>query len=557
MPGACALLGPRRSPSVRARLLLVALTVVPAAASCRTYDPDVFDERLRAATVDAYVEAIETQFGGLEVAGLSEGDLRERYRDAAIEAPTPAVFYAVLRAMLADLDDPHATLRVSSRFWSGPVAEPELVRFVRSRGEVWMGAPPTSLRTEEELDVALDAWLDVLGAIELDDLDQRGTAELLRMSAASNEFRSPWAAAEPLVWLRVRTIDGVEIETPHDGELMARGDLGTRARIVVDTIRGPLELALLRNAGVFEDDPEQGVRRRLGPLELAALLDPDTARRRGAGSRRPLRLQLRDPLQRPFRTGTRLELPAKAARAFGADAWMLRTPQGVPVGYLRIGSFRPRDTKEPSAPAPSLDEVLERVFEEFAPVDDLVIDLTGNPGGSWQETGLFVSYFLEPEEGVVPHEVVSVAETRHLFLLRVRTIETQTLARANVPFVLPRRIHVLVDQDTASAGEIAASALRGLADAVLVGERTAGAEFSTAEFVAPDGSILTIGLGGGMRPPLESFQGIGLEPDLEIVPNISKDESLDLERWRASFRFQALGAALERIDRTARGAISP
>ncbi|MEM6571705.1 MAG: S41 family peptidase [Planctomycetota bacterium] len=551
MPGAC---GSQRP--IWRRLAILALAAL-AAASCRSYDPDVFDERLRAATVDAYVEAIETQFGGLEVAGLSEGDLRERYRDAAIAAPTPAVFYAVLRAMLADLDDPHATLRVSSRFWSGPVAEPELVRFVRSRGEVWMGAPPSSLRSEEELDLAMESWLDVLGAEELDELDQRGTAELLRMSAASNEFRTPWTAQEPLVWLRVRTIDGVEIETPHDGELMARGDLGTRARIVVETPRGALDLALLRNAGVFEDDPEQGVRRRLGPLELAALLDPDTARRRGAAARRPLRLRLRDPLQRPFRTGARLELPAKAARAFGVDAWILRSPEGAPVGYLRIGSFRPRDMPDASAPTPSLDDVLERVFEEFAPVDDLIVDLTGNPGGSWQETGLFVSYFLDPDESVVPHEVVSVAETRHFLLLRVRTIETQTLARANVPFVLPRRVHVLVDQDTASAGEIAASALRGLADAVLVGERTAGAEFSTAEFVAPDGSILTIGLGGGMRPPLESFQGTGLEPDVEIVPDVAKAESLDLERWRASFRFQALAAALSRIDRTGREAIRP
>ena len=40
----------------------------------------------------------------------------------------------------------------------------------------------------------------------------------------------------------------IEIETPHNGELMARGDLGTRARLVVETPRGALDLALLGRA---------------------------------------------------------------------------------------------------------------------------------------------------------------------------------------------------------------------------------------------------------------------------------------------------------------------
>ncbi|MEM9803231.1 MAG: S41 family peptidase [Planctomycetota bacterium] len=542
----------------RLRRVLAGLASVAAllALGCRSFDPDVFDERLRAATVDAYVDAIETQFGGLEAAGLESGDLRERYREEAIAAETPAVFYAVLRAMLADLDDPHATLRVSSRFWAGPVAEPEGVRFVRSRDAIWIGAPGPSLRTDDELDDAMSRWLSSLGASSLAELDQRETATLLRLSSAYGADDRAWLLAAPLVWLRVHSIDGVAIETPHDAELMARGDLGTRARVVVEGRAGPTRLALLRNAGVFEDGPDGGVRRRLGPLELAALLDPGEGRG-GTTARPPLRLRFRDPHRRPFRRGDRIDLPEAASRAFGAEAWILRTPRGRRVGYLRIGSFRPRDAQgktiessEEGSERPSLRHVLRRTFAALAPCEDLIVDLTGNPGGSWQEAGLFISYFQSPEDEVVPHEVASVAVTGNA-LFRIRTREVQRLERADVPCVLPRRVHVLVDQDTASAGEIAASAMRGLAGATVVGERTAGAEFSTAEFEGPDGSVLTIGLGGGMVAPLERFQGRGLRPDIAIEAPAEAEESVDLEEWRASYRYRALAAALQAIDEAA------
>lgn len=70
---------------------------VSSLSACRSYDPDVLDARLRAATTDAYVDAIETQFGGLEAAGIEPGDLRDRYREAAVAAPNAAAFYGVPR----------------------------------------------------------------------------------------------------------------------------------------------------------------------------------------------------------------------------------------------------------------------------------------------------------------------------------------------------------------------------------------------------------------------------------------------------------------------------
>ncbi len=558
---------------------LCMLTLLACLSACQSFDPARFDSRLRAATVDAYVDAIRTQFGGLEAAGVSADELAARYRRAAIDAETPSRFYGVLRALLADLDDPHASLRVSPRFWNGPVAEPEWIQFARSRGSVWVGVPAGVLRTEAEMAIAQAEWLEaslggaLQGARDASQLDPIQLAYFLRRSAVfADSMRSdrhvdrridPWESAAdlraPLRWFQLHSIDGQVVESPHDAELFARGGLATVATLGV-TIEGrPQTLALLRNAGVFEEDSGQGVRRRLHPLELASLLDPDPGGwAPGDAARTPislLRARRRAELRGPFRHGHPLALRDPAAELYGVEAWTLFTDEGRTVDYLRIGSFRPRDPATGARVSgqgegedePTLFGTLHEVFEGLRPVTHLILDLTGNPGGSWQETGLLVSYFLDPSVASIPHVVDSVHESRRFFV-RYRTRERQRLARVDVEKLEPRTIIVLVDQDTASAGEIAASALRGIAGAVLVGERTAGAEFSTGEFRAPDGSLLRIGLAGGMEPPLESFQGVGLEPDEALVPDVGRDEEIDLEAWRAGFRYLAIERALEVID---------
>ena len=57
--------------------------------------------------------------------------------------------------------------------------------------------------------------------------------------------------------------------------------------------------------------------------------------------------------------------------------------------------------------------------------------------------------------------------------------------------------------------------------------------------------------------PEESFQGRGLQPDVPLPPDAEEDEPIDLEAWRASFRFIALNAALARIDLIGGGPSTP
>jgi carboxyl-terminal processing protease len=85
------------------------------ASACRTYDPQVFDERLRAATFDIYWEELDRNYPYFERKGIDWSAVRNRYRDDALAAGTRNDFFKVLVRMLNELDDPHVSLEWSVR----------------------------------------------------------------------------------------------------------------------------------------------------------------------------------------------------------------------------------------------------------------------------------------------------------------------------------------------------------------------------------------------------------------------------------------------------------
>ena len=88
-------------------VLALLLAVAPA---CRTYDPQVFDERLRAATFDAYWSELDENYPYFGLMHVDWNSARERFRDEALAAPTRLEFAKVLARMLDELEDPHVTL---------------------------------------------------------------------------------------------------------------------------------------------------------------------------------------------------------------------------------------------------------------------------------------------------------------------------------------------------------------------------------------------------------------------------------------------------------------
>ena len=187
----------------------------------------------------------------------------------------------------------------------------------------------------------------------------------------------------------------------------------------------------------------------------------------------------------------------EARREFGPEARRLWTAGGRSVGYLRSRT----STGAPgTGRASGARRAMAQVLGRLEPGEDLVIDLTGNPGAHGPRRARSSASSRPPGRPSSPRGARE--ERRTLGFVR-RT--TRSLRSAPRRGALPTgRVLVLVDQRTQSAAEITERAPRP-AGAELVGERTAGAEFSTGHS-GPDGSTPTIGLAGGMVEPCEHFR---------------------------------------------------
>ncbi len=534
--------GPRR----RRIVAFLGLTVLLGVASCRSLDENVLDERMRAATVDAYLSFIEDEFGGFATAGTSLEGLRDRHRSAAVAATRPEDFYGTLRRMVVDLDDPHATLVASERFWKGPVALPEQLAAMFAGDDVWLALPGESVRTPAQLSAALEGWLEGVADAAAAG-DPAASAQVLVRSAIAQA-----GAGAPLRWMILEAVDGVPVRSPHGALLLLEGALGSCVQVTGTLDGARVTLGLFRNSGKIRERGEVEFEGPFGPRRLARILDPEVPL-----PRRPWSEDLPYEAQRSRRQellGSAEavgEVERDLAREYGLEARVLTSPGGREVGYLRIEDFSrsdwPGGTIPPDRDAQFL-EGLGTVMEALTPYETWVVDLTQNHGGRWLELGSLLSFFLPVEIEVLPHEVRAwMASTRWGFIPTMERVTAQQ-GRVEVPCVLPRRLFVLVDQGTGSSAEILACALRHLAGATLVGERTVGAELAVTTLWAPDGSRFTVGGVGGMLEPCEHFQGRGVEPDLLIRLPAPDRAELGLGARREALRMDALRKALAVID---------
>ena len=121
------------------------------------------------------------------------------------------------------------------------------------------------------------------------------------------------------------------------------------------------------------------------------------------------------------------------------------------VGYLRISSFQ----------ASTLQEVREALLQmQTKGIKGLILDLRGNPGGSFRSAVQVSELFLT--EGCL------VVETRGT----LKDFNQPFRAGGMNPFVLP--MVVLIDGETASAAEVLAGGLKEQGRARLLGQTTFG-----------------------------------------------------------------------------------
>lgn len=198
-------------------------------------------------------------------------------------------------------------------------------------------------------------------------------------------------------------------------------------------------------------------------------------------------------------TTRRLTLTRAAVPAAGVTSTLL-DPN---VGRVTVPAFAPGTGRQ-------VREALAGLRRRGA--TSVVLDLRGNPGGLLTEAVDTASAFLRG--GVV------VSYTRRDSAPRL--LDAADQGDLSTPLV------VLVDGGTASAAEVVAGALQDRGRAVLVGARTFGKGSVQEPHALTDGSALALTVATYQLPSGRSVEGVGLEPDIEVLPEAAEARALEV-----------------------------
>jgi carboxyl-terminal processing protease len=183
------------------------------------------------------------------------------------------------------------------------------------------------------------------------------------------------------------------------------------------------------------------------------------------------------------------------------------------IGYLRITEFDQPTATELGA---RVDDLLAKGMQA------LVVDLRFNPGGLVQSAIDTCGIFLPPKTMVVYTEGRDAAAHQEFFT------DAEAKPRLNFPLV------ILVNNESASASEIVAGAMKDLRRAIIVGQTTFGKGLVQAQFELPDGSGMRLTVARYFTPNHETIQERGVKPDIVSSMNRDQERAL-LLRQRGSF----------------------
>ncbi|CAL4962224.1 unnamed protein product [Urochloa decumbens] len=169
------------------------------------------------------------------------------------------------------------------------------------------------------------------------------------------------------------------------------------------------------------------------------------------------------------------------------------------VGYIRIKEFNAMAKKD-------LVSALRRLQNSGASY--FVLDLRDNLGGLVQAGIETAKLFLNKGDTVI----YTAGRDRQV---------QNTFVAENGPMI-STPLMLLVNNRTASASEIVASALHDNCKAVLVGERTFGKGLIQSVFELHDGSGIIVTIGKYVTPNHKDINGNGIEPDYNRLPDFNE-----------------------------------
>ena len=152
-------------------------------------------------------------------------------------------------------------------------------------------------------------------------------------------------------------------------------------------------------------------------------------------------------------------------------------------------------------------ELLAIVNDLRPPIAGILLDLRNNPGGYLAQALRVNSQFLDKGK-VILHERDAEGELR-----TYKSVGTG-LGRS-IPMI------VMINEGTASAGEITAGALQENGRAKLVGETTTGTGTVLQPFTLSDGSVLRLGVTNWLTPDQNLIKNVGVKPDIEVAQEAS------------------------------------
>jgi len=179
------------------------------------------------------------------------------------------------------------------------------------------------------------------------------------------------------------------------------------------------------------------------------------------------------------------------------------------IGYIRMTGFQSTSPRE-------LDAALEKLSRQG--MRALIWDLRGNPGGLLPAATSVLDRFID--SGVL-------VSTRGRASDQNSAYSATPHPKYNVPLVL------MVDEDSASASEIVAGAVRDHNRGKIVGRQTYGKWCVQSIYHMPDGAGLRLTTAKFYSPNGNNYTKVGVKPDL-MVP--VADAALDAPQSRTSFK---------------------
>ena len=199
------------------------------------------------------------------------------------------------------------------------------------------------------------------------------------------------------------------------------------------------------------------------------------------------------------RDGKIIDLTVQLSRLY-VPAISSKVIDNTSIGYLRIDTFS-------STVSNQVENSINKLKGKN--ISSLIVDVRSNSGG-----------FLSSAE-----DVANIFIEKGKTIYSLQSQDSLKVIKDNTSNKLDFKVIVLIDEDTASAAEILAAALKDSYGATLVGKKSYGKGKVQQTFRLSNGSMAKYTSAKWLRPNGKCIDGEGIIPDYEVELEVVKDKS--------------------------------